>query len=142
MSLIYVMLFYNIYIHFFFYRSDWGLSQTRIFERVIRILNWERLNRLTFVSNWNEPVLRRISLDKSARRFRTIMASISWKQKLTHWLHNTLLEVLEVNYLVAYIDILQVLFLKFKLSHRLNNFIVNTYDINMIFYSFKLFLNF
>lgn len=90
-------------------RSDWGPSQNRIFERVIRIINWERLNRLTFVSNWNEPVLRRISLDKSARRFRTIMASIAWKQKLVHWLHNTLLEVLEVNYLVAYIDILQTL---------------------------------
>ncbi|XP_014277167.1 KAT8 regulatory NSL complex subunit 3 isoform X3 [Halyomorpha halys] len=90
-------------------KSEWGLSQTRLFERVVRILHWERLNRLTFVSNWNEPVLRRISLDKSARRFRTTMASIAWKQKLVHWLHNLLLEVLEVNYLVAYIDILQTL---------------------------------
>lgn len=38
------------------------------------------------------------------------MCVIYWDSKLTHWLHNTLLDNLEMSYLVAYVEILQVNF--------------------------------
>lgn len=90
-------------------KNDWSYSQGRIFDKVVKILHLEKLARLTYKSNWNEPVLRRVALDKSARRFRTTMAAIMWKPKVIQWLHNFLLETLDMDYLICYIDILQTL---------------------------------
>lgn len=84
------------------------MAQSRLFDMVTKVLNYEHLKRLTYKSNWNEPALRRTALDKSARRFRNIMAAISWKPRLIHWLHNLIIENVDVIYLIAYIDILQV----------------------------------
>ena len=55
----------------------------------------------------NEPIQRRLVVDKTAKRIRALLASVMWDSKVTQWLHKTLVENLPKNYLVSYIDVLQ-----------------------------------
>lgn len=93
---------------FFIFRDSWTSSQHRLFNKMLRILQNDRLGRLVYSNSWNEPVLRRAVIDKSAKRARYLLSSIYWEQKLTQWLHNLLVENLSGAYLTCYLDILQV----------------------------------
>lgn len=87
----------------------WTGVQTRLFGKVAKILHGDRLARLALEGNANEPVQRRIHVDRSAKRFRFALASSGWDLKLAQWLHLTLMEHLSLSYLAAYFDMLQVL---------------------------------
>lgn len=82
--------------------------QARLFNRVIRLLHNDRLARLACEGDVNEPVCRRIAVDKTARRLRQTLASVAWNIKYTQWLHNVLMDYLPTDYLVSYLDALQV----------------------------------
>lgn len=92
----------------FYYRFGWSSIQNRLFNKMARILYTDQLSHLANSGHWNEPVLRRISVDKSSRRVRALFASISWDLKLTQWLHATLIDSLSARYLSSYLNILQV----------------------------------
>lgn len=87
----------------------WFPDQRTIIERVIEILNADQLSRLANETKNREAVQRRLSIDKSAQRFRVILSNLNWDPHHTQWLHGVLLNFLPPTYLASYLDILQTL---------------------------------
>lgn len=75
---------------------------------MVGILNADHMSRLAYSGVHNEPILRRTIIEKSVKRVRKLLGSVSWDSKLTQWLHHLLLDNLSTSYLAAYLDILQV----------------------------------
>ena len=64
------------------YRSDWSQAQSKIFNKVYKVLAAARLSKLANSGVINEPILRRLSADKNARRIRQIFSNACWVNKL------------------------------------------------------------
>ncbi|RZB39517.1 KAT8 regulatory NSL complex subunit 3 [Asbolus verrucosus] len=90
-------------------RVTWTPTKNRLFNGMVNILNSDHLARLAHTNLHNEPVARRIIIDKSVERVRRLMATVSWDTKYTQWLHQLLIDNLSKQYLAAYLDILQTL---------------------------------
>ena len=87
----------------------WSPVQNKIFNKIVRILNSERLSRLAKSNNAYEPVLRRTSIDTTAKKFRETLASANWDCRISQWLHSLLFDYLPQEYLSIYLDVLQTM---------------------------------
>jgi len=90
-------------------KDEWTASQTRLYNRIIKALQGDLLARMSFSGQTNEPILRRLCVDKTAKRVRHILAAAMWDQPAIQWLHSTLIAYLGQSMLAVYLDVLQVL---------------------------------
>ncbi|XP_039481685.1 KAT8 regulatory NSL complex subunit 3 isoform X8 [Drosophila santomea] len=90
-------------------KFNWTPTQEMVFERVCTILDQDQLARLANDKRQHEPIHRRISSDKSASRFRKLLASVAWESRITQWIHALLMEHLSPSYMASYLEILQTL---------------------------------
>lgn len=89
--------------------AGWSNAQRQLVARVVRLLHADRLARLAYQRNANEPVLRRLAVDRAASRMRRLLGSYGWDARLLKWLHAFIIEKASPAYLAAYLDILQAL---------------------------------
>lgn len=91
-------------------KYGWSQKHIRLFNQVVKILDYDRLARLANVDNKRyEAVQRRAAIDKSADRMRKVLSTVHWDTQLVQWIHGLMMEFLPPSYLAAYIDIMQTL---------------------------------
>lgn len=91
-------------------KYGWTPRQTKLFNKVVKILDFDMLSRLANVDGKRHEVVQiRTAIDKSADRMRHVLAEISWDTTLAQWLHGILMEYLPPSYLASYLDIMQTL---------------------------------
>ncbi|KAH9520304.1 KAT8 regulatory NSL complex subunit 3 [Bulinus truncatus] len=113
-------------------RTTWSVQQNRNFAKVMRILQADRLAKLSISGIKNEQFQRRLQIDKAAKRVRCAFANVGWNMTVILWLHNLFLENLRGQLLTSYLEILQIL--KMKISSLVDRLIQGT-NPNLTFFN-------
>ncbi|CAL1280228.1 unnamed protein product [Larinioides sclopetarius] len=84
-------------------------SQRKLYQQVLNVLREDELSKLCYSGSANEPLKRRLSLDKAARQIRQIFGLIFWDMKEISWIHRTILNHCDISTVASYVDVLQTL---------------------------------
>ena len=91
-------------------KYGWTPKQTKLFNKVVQILDFDHLSRLANVDGKRHEVVQvRTTIDKSADRLRHALAEVGWDTVIIQWIHAILMEYLPPTYLASYLDIMQTL---------------------------------
>lgn len=91
-------------------KYGWSPKHMKLFNQVVKTLDYDRLARLANVDNKRfEAVQRRAAIDKSADRMRKVLSTVLWDTQIVQWIHGLMMEFLPPSYLAAYLDIMQTL---------------------------------
>ncbi|KAG5679762.1 hypothetical protein PVAND_009302 [Polypedilum vanderplanki] len=91
-------------------KYGWTPPYTKLFNRVVQILDNDHLARLSHMNSKRHEVVQiRTSIDRAADRMRRALAAINWDTAAIQWLHGILMEYLPPSYLASYLDIMQTL---------------------------------
>ncbi|XP_066936298.1 uncharacterized protein [Clytia hemisphaerica] len=88
-------------------RGSWSRDQAKLFDLVYSAINNYQLAKLTHHMHSNEPVLRKLALDKATKRVRKAFATALWNAKLIGWLHGIMIDGLCSSFFLCYLEILQ-----------------------------------
>lgn len=90
-------------------RGSWSKEQARLFDSTYKATNNYQLAKLAYAKNINEPVLRKLALEKATKRFRKSFGSAMWNPKFIVWLHGIMIDGLGSSLFLCYLEILQSL---------------------------------
>ncbi|XP_059477401.1 KAT8 regulatory NSL complex subunit 3 [Neocloeon triangulifer] len=93
-------------------KTSWTVEHARLFNNVVKAVHEAHMAQLALNGRPNEAVQKKLAIDTAARRVRRAMASATWDIRLTHWLHNLLLDHLPASIFAVYLEILRVLRIK------------------------------
>lgn len=94
-------------------KTNWTPAMHKLWAKATKILQADRLGRLTCEGSPNELILKRNLVEKAAHRLRHLFASVAtWESGLLSWFHSTLQEHLMAPFLVGYHEAMQCLRLK------------------------------
>jgi regulatory NSL complex subunit 3 len=90
-------------------KTGWTQQMHKIWTQSMKILQSDRLARLSYESLPNEVVLKRNLIERTATKFRHLFASFGWDLSIISWLNNTLNEYVGPIFLNPYHDAMKIL---------------------------------
>lgn len=91
-------------------KTGWTSQMHKLWTRSLKILQADRLNRLTYSGLPNEIILKKNLQDKTCTKFRQLFASVArWEEKILLWLQTVLHAHVAPIFLIAYHEAMQLL---------------------------------
>ena len=90
-------------------KTNWTTQMHKMWSQSMKILQSDRLARLSYESLPNEVILKRNLIERTATKFRHLFASAGWDLSIISWLNNTLNEYVGPLFLSPYHESMQML---------------------------------
>ncbi|RWS13535.1 KAT8 regulatory NSL complex subunit 3-like protein [Dinothrombium tinctorium] len=90
-------------------KNGWSPMMHKLWNKSLKILQSDRLARLSYESLPNEMILKKNLMDRTCNKFRHLFASVSWDFNILCWLHSLLSEHVSGTFLLSYHEAMQIL---------------------------------
>lgn len=90
-------------------KTGWTPQMHKLWTQAMKILQSDRLSRLSYESLPNEIILKRNLIERTATKLRHLFATAGWDLSLISWLNNTLVEYIGPVFLAPYHESMQLL---------------------------------
>lgn len=97
-------------------KTGWTTQMHKMWTQSMKILQTDRLARLSYEGLPNEIILKRNLIERTATKFRHLFASAGWDLSLISWLNNTLNEYVGPLFISPYHESMLMLRVKVSLS--------------------------
>ena len=90
-------------------KTGWTPQMHKLWTQAMKILQSDRLARLSYESLPNEIILKRNLIERTAAKLRQLFATAGWDLNLISWLNNTLVEYIGPVFLAPYHESMHLL---------------------------------